>query len=103
MIGKEKKYLNTKSETNCDKCKGMRLKDEALCVKINKLNISEITSFSIEDSQKWFSNLENILTLREKKNSPTHFKRDQRKIKFFTKCWFELFNPFERIRNIIRW
>ena len=33
---------------------GLRLKDEALCVKINKLNISEITNFSIEDAQKWF-------------------------------------------------
>ena len=46
---------------------GLRLKDEALCVKVNKLNISEVTRFSIEDAQKWFSNLENILSLRDKK------------------------------------
>ena len=32
-------------------------------VKINKLNISEVTHFSIEDSQKWFSDLENVLSL----------------------------------------
>jgi Excinuclease ATPase subunit len=38
-----------------------------LCVKINKLNISEVTRNSIEEAQKWFSNLENILTLRDKK------------------------------------
>ena len=65
----ERRYLETdsewmretiaeyQSESNCEKCKGLRLKDEALCVKINKLNISQITQFSIEDSQKWFSNL----------------------------------------------
>ena len=75
----ERRYLETdsdwkreeisqyQSETNCEKCKGLRLKDEALCIKINKLNISQITQFSIEDSQKWFVDLENVLTLKEKK------------------------------------
>ena len=75
----ERRYLETdsdwkrdeiaqyQSESSCEKCNGMRLKEEALCVKINKLNISEITKFSIEDSQKWFANLENILSSREKK------------------------------------
>ena len=43
----------------------MRLKDEALCVKINSLNISEITEKSIDDAQKWFDNLQNVL-LNEK-------------------------------------
>ena len=45
----ERRYLETdsewkreeisqyQSETNCEKCKGLRLKDEALCVKIDKL------------------------------------------------------------------
>ena len=44
----ERRYLETdsewkreeisqyQSETNCEKCKGMRLKDEALCVKVNE-------------------------------------------------------------------
>ena len=32
----------------------MRLKDEALCIKINSLNISEITEKSIDEAQKWF-------------------------------------------------
>ena len=55
------------SETNCEKCKGLRLKDEALCVKINSLNISEVTEKSIDDAQKWFENLQNVLTERENK------------------------------------
>ena len=45
----------------------MRLKDEALCVKINSLNISEVTEKSIDDAQKWFENLQNVLTDRENK------------------------------------
>merc|ERR1711991_585940 len=69
----ERRYLETdsewkreeisqyQSETDCEKCKGMRLKDEALCVKINNLNISEVTEKSIDIAQKWFSNLENVL------------------------------------------
>ena len=36
-----------------------------LCVKINSLNISEITEKSIDDAQKWFDNLQNVL-LNEK-------------------------------------
>ena len=45
----------------------MRLKEEALCVKINKLNISEVTEKSIDEAQKWFANLENALNERENK------------------------------------
>ena len=75
----ERRYLETESEwkreeisqyqseTNCDKCKGMRLKDEALCVKIDSLNISEITIKSIDKAQEWFANLKNILNERENK------------------------------------
>ena len=59
----ERRYLGTdsewkreeisqyQSETNCEKCKGMRLKDEALCIKINSLNISQITEKSIDEAQ----------------------------------------------------
>ena len=74
----ERRYLETdsewkreeisqyQSETDCEKCKGFRLKDEALCVKINNLNISEVTEKSIDEAQKWFSSLENILPDKEK-------------------------------------
>ena len=60
----------------------MRLKEEALCVKINKLNISEITKFSIEDSQKWFANLENILSSREKKIAQHILKEINERLNF---------------------
>ena len=75
----ERRYLETESEwkreeisqyqseSDCEKCKGLRLKDEALCVKIDNLNISEVTKKSITDSKKWFKNLNNTLTDKQKK------------------------------------
>ena len=65
----ERRYLETdsdwkreeisqyQSDTKCDVCKGHRLKDEALCVKIDGKHISEITEKSITDAQEWFNDL----------------------------------------------
>ena len=75
----ERRYLETdsdwkreeisqyQSESKCDKCKGQRLKDEALCVKINKLNISQITEKSIDEAKNWFENLPKNLNEKENK------------------------------------
>ncbi len=75
----ERRYLETdsewkreeisqyQSESNCDKCKGLRLKDEALCVKIKDSNISQITHKSIEDAKKWFDELPNHLNDKQNK------------------------------------
>ncbi len=69
----ERRYLETdsdwkreeiaqyQSETKCERCKGHRLKDEALCVKIDNLHISEVTQKSIRDAANWFENLKLIL------------------------------------------
>ena len=43
------------SDTACEACNGDRLKEEALCVKINDLNISEVTKKSILDASEWLS------------------------------------------------
>ncbi len=75
----ERKFLETESEwkreeisqyqseSDCEKCKGMRLKDEALCVKIDNLNISEVTVKSIAETKKWFESLNAKLKEKEKK------------------------------------
>ena len=85
----ERRYLETESEwkreeisqyqseSNCEKCKGMRLKDEALCVKIDNQNISEVTKKSIYEAKKWFSSLNQKLSEKEKKNSSTYIKRNK--------------------------
>ncbi len=75
----ERRYLETdsdwkreeisqyQSDTKCERCNGFRLKDEALCVKIDNLNISEVTKKSITDAKKWFSSLNEKLNVKEKK------------------------------------
>ncbi len=90
----ERRYLETdsewkreeiaqyQSESNCEKCKGLRLKDEALCIKINSLNISEITKKSIDEAQKWFNNLENVLTSRENKIAQHILKEINERLNF---------------------
>ena len=60
----------------------MRLKDEALCVKINKLNISEVTEKSIDDAQGWFENLQNVLTERENKIAQHILKEINERLNF---------------------
>jgi excinuclease ABC subunit A len=90
----ERRYLETdsewkreeisqyQSESDCEKCKGLRLKDEALCVKINSLNISEITKKSIDEAQKWFDNLKNIFTERENKIAQHILKEINERLNF---------------------
>ena len=75
----ERRYLETDSEwkreeisqyqsdTSCERCRGLRLKDEALCVKINQLNISEVTEKSIYEAKKWFNSLQIKLDKRQLK------------------------------------
>ncbi len=60
------KYL---SKFCCEVCGGTRLKREALAVKINNKNISEITNLSIEKLLQWFIDLEKSLSDYKKKIS----------------------------------
>lgn len=48
------KYME---QHDCPACKGFRLKEETLAVKINSLHIGEITRFSIEEANKFFAEL----------------------------------------------
>ena len=60
----------------------MRLKDEALCVKINNLNISQVTEKSIDIAQKWFANLENVLNEKENKIAQHILKEINERLNF---------------------
>ncbi|MEQ8334104.1 excinuclease ABC subunit UvrA [Nisaea sp.] len=46
----------------CEVCLGQRLKPEALAVKIEGRNISELTELSISEAVKWFAGLSDSLT-----------------------------------------
>ena len=75
----ERRYLETdsdwkrdeisqyQSDSNCERCNGQRLKEEALCVKINNLNISQVTEKSILEAKKWFQSLQINLDARQLK------------------------------------
>ncbi len=45
------------SNHTCSKCKGARLSEEVLAIRINDLNIHEVTKLSISDSIEFFANL----------------------------------------------
>ncbi len=51
----------------CDHCKGYRLKQESLCVKIHDKNIGEAASMSISDSLKWFKTVSDHLNKQQQK------------------------------------
>jgi excinuclease ABC subunit A len=63
----ERRYRETESEwsrediarymtaTPCHACAGMRLKPEALAVKINAHHIGEVSALSVRDAQAWFT------------------------------------------------
>jgi len=53
------------SITHCEACNGLRLKPEALAVKVGKLSISEATAFSIRNAGAWFDALESKLTKKQ--------------------------------------
>jgi len=73
----ERRYLETdsdwkreeisqyQSDKECESCNGNRLKEEALCVKIDNLHISEVTKKSISDASKWFKNLKSNLNQKQ--------------------------------------
>ena len=49
----------------CETCKGLRLKPEALAVKVGTLSISQAAQFSIKEANNWFNALEQVLSKKE--------------------------------------
>ncbi len=90
----ERRYLETdsdwkreeisqyQSDTKCEKCSGFRLKEEALCVKINDLHISKITEKSIIDAKNWFNELPKSLDSKRVKISEHILKEINERLDF---------------------
>ena len=70
------------SDSACEGCNGNRLKEEALCVKINDQNISDVTKKSILDAAKWFKNLEQNLDKRQFKIAEHILKEINERLNF---------------------
>jgi len=70
------------SDSACEGCNGNRLKEEALCVKINNQNISDVTKKSILDAAKWFKDLEQNLDKRQFKIAEHILKEINERLNF---------------------
>ncbi|MBI2330153.1 excinuclease ABC subunit UvrA [Candidatus Daviesbacteria bacterium] len=64
----------------CPRCKGARLKDEALAITINELNIAEVTSQSITQALDWIKNIK--LSNRESQIAEPILKEIIARLKF---------------------
>jgi excinuclease ABC subunit A len=70
------------SAQTCPSCGGKRLRPEALAVKINKLDISEASTFSIRNAHQWFEDLNDILTDRQKEIGARILKEIRERLRF---------------------
>ena len=90
----ERRYLETDSEwmreeisqyqsdTKCESCSGYRLKEEALCVKIDNLHISKVTEKSILNATEWFKILESKLDKKQFKIAEHILKEINERLNF---------------------
>lgn len=68
--------------TECHHCDGYRLKQEALCVKINNMHIGQVTRLTISEAVKWFRDLPKYLNATENKIAERVLKELNRRLEF---------------------
>ena len=76
------KYL---SERNCEVCKGYRLNERALAVKIDKTNIGEVTKLSINECLLWFKKLSKKLDINQSKIAEGIIREIYERLNFLNK------------------
>ena len=70
------------SKSACSKCNGYRLKEEALCIKINDENIGQISNLTIDESVKWFEALPAKLSKKNQEISKNIIKEIGERLTF---------------------
>ena len=70
------------SKSACSKCNGYRLKEEALCIKINDENIGQISNLTIDESVKWFEALPARLSKKNQEISKNIIKEIGERLTF---------------------
>ena len=73
------KYMN---KFVCSGCNGSRLKSEAMCIKIDKKTIFDISNLSIIESYNWFESLEDKLSSFQKEISNKIIKEIKNRLIF---------------------
>ena len=80
------------SSTTCDACKGHRLKQEALAVKIDGKHISEITGLSVRRSLEWFTELSTKLSDKDNEIAYRVLKEINERLGFLNNVGLEYLN-----------
>ena len=86
MRGNIERY---QSEVKCSACNGYRLKEEALCVKIDKLHIGEVCDKSIKELVMWFRELNKKLSKKENEIAYRILKELNERINFLNNVGLE--------------
>ena len=86
MRGNIERY---QSEVKCSACNGYRLKEEALCVKIDKLHIGEVCDKSIKELVIWFRELNKKLSKKENEIAYRILKELNERINFLNNVGLE--------------
>ncbi|HXZ67526.1 MAG TPA: excinuclease ABC subunit UvrA, partial [Alphaproteobacteria bacterium] len=80
------RYQSTKP---CETCHGLRLKPEALAVKVGELNIAEASNFSIRAADDWFAKLDAKLTKKQQEIAGRILKEIRERLRFLNDVGLE--------------
>ncbi|MGE0734760.1 MAG: excinuclease ABC subunit UvrA [Alphaproteobacteria bacterium] len=75
--------------TECETCKGFRLKPEALAVKIAGLHIAQVVQKSIDGAYKWFTDLSKQLTPKQREIAQRILKEINERLGFLVNVGLE--------------
>ena len=91
------------SDYPCHVCLGMRLKPQALAVKIDKLHIGEVSQFSIRQAEAWYRSLDEKLSPKQKGNCCAHSEGNPGTPALPRRCGSGLPLAVAGLRHIVRW
>jgi excinuclease ABC subunit A len=86
------KLTEYQSTSPCEECHGLRLKPEALAVKINKKNISEISQLGIEEAYAWFEAVHKKLNKQQNQIAEKILKEINERLTFLMNVGLDYLN-----------
>ena len=89
------------SEAPCETCKGRRLKPEALAVKIDRLDISQVSDLSILEACDWFGALEKKLTQKQRDIAQRILKEINERLGFLRNVGLEYLTLVARVGHAL--
>ena len=80
------------SDTPCETCHGKRLKPEALAVKIDAMDIAEVSMLAIRPARDWFASLEGKLTDKQMEIARRILKEINDRLRFLVDVGLDYLN-----------